>query len=78
MGTAVKKSISLPPDLAKEAEEIARAEGKSFSGVIQDALRLARRTRLTRELEFLQGHWSRLAKEKGILREEDLARYLLD
>ena len=40
MGTAVKKTISLPPDLARDAEALARAEGKTLSAVIQDALRL--------------------------------------
>ena len=49
MGTAVKKTISLPADLAKEAERIARFEGKSLSAVIQEALRLARVERLKRE-----------------------------
>ncbi len=43
MGTAVKKTISLPPDLAKEAEDMAREEGKTLSAVMQDALRLLRR-----------------------------------
>lgn len=76
MGTAVKKTISLPPDLAEEAESIAREEGKTLSAVIQDALRLARRQRLTAELRDIQGYWSRKAKEKGILTEEDLERYL--
>ncbi len=46
MGDAVKKTISLAPELAREAEEIARAEGKSLSAVIQDALRATRATRL--------------------------------
>jgi hypothetical protein len=36
MANAVKKTISLPPDLAQEAEETARLEGKdvkwSYSG----------------------------------------------
>ena len=76
MGTAVKKTISLPPELAREAEEIARAEGKSLSAVVQDALRQARAHRLKRELDNLQGYWSRVAREKGILSEEDLERYL--
>lgn len=76
MGTAVKKTISLPPDLAREAEEIARAEGKTLSGVIQEALRLARRQRLSHELRDIRGYWSRQAKEKGILSEKDLDRYL--
>ena len=74
--TAVKKTISLPWELAHEAEEIARAEGKTLSGVIQDALRLARSARLKREFKHVQGYWSRKAKERGILSEEDLRRYL--
>ena len=76
MGTAVKKTISLPPDLAREAEELASEEGKTLSAVIQDALRVARRERLKREFKEIQGYWSRKAKEKGILSEKDLERYL--
>jgi len=76
MTTAVKKTISLPPDLAREAEELARAEGKTVSGVIQDALRSSRAVRLKKELKNIQGFWSVMAKEKGILTEKDLNRYL--
>ena len=76
MGTAVKKTISLPPDLAREAEEIASEEGKTLSAVIQDALRVVWRERLKREFKEIQGYWSRKAKEKGILSEKDLKRYL--
>lgn len=76
MGTAVKKTISLSPELAKEAEEIARAEGKSLSAVIQDALRAARATRLKTELRGIQGYWTRKAREKGILSKKDLDRYI--
>ncbi len=78
MGTAVRKTISLPPELAREAEEVARAEGKTLSAVIQEALRLARRRRLRRELRSIRGYWSRLAKGKGILSEKDLGRYLAE
>lgn len=39
MSNAVKKAISLPADIARQAEKMARAEGKTLSGVIQDALR---------------------------------------
>jgi len=74
--TAVKKTISLPRELAREVEETARAEGKTLSAVIQDALRAARATRLKREFKAVQGYWSRKAREKGILTEEDLQRYL--
>jgi len=76
MGTAVKKTISLPPDLAAEAETRAREEGKTLSAVIQDALRLARQERLKGEFRDMQGYWSKQAKDKGILTEKDLERYL--
>jgi metal-responsive CopG/Arc/MetJ family transcriptional regulator len=74
--TAVKKTISLPAELSREAEETARAEGKTLSAVIQDALRRSRTERLKREFKGVQRYWSRKAKEKGILTEEDLERYL--
>jgi Arc/MetJ-type ribon-helix-helix transcriptional regulator len=76
MGAAVKKTISLPPELAREAEEMARTEGKTLSAVVQDALRAARAVRLKGELRSIQAYWSRRAREKGILTEKDLARYL--
>ncbi len=76
MTTAVKKTISLPPDLARAAEEMARAEGKTLSAVVQDALREARSARLREELGALQGYWSRRAKEQGIVTEDDLKQHL--
>jgi metal-responsive CopG/Arc/MetJ family transcriptional regulator len=76
MGNAVKKTISLPPKLAKEVEDISREEGKPLSVVIQDALRLARKERIKKEFYQIQDYWSRKAKEKGILTEKDLERYL--
>ena len=76
MATAVKKTISLPSDLAKEVEEMAREEGKPVSAVIQDALRLAKREKLKREFYQVQNYWTRKAKERGILTERDLERYL--
>ena len=76
MGTAVKKTISLPPDLSKELEEIAREEGKTVSAVIQEALRIVKRERLKSRLLDTQQYWTRKAKEKGILTERDLQKYL--
>lgn len=78
MTTAVRKTISLPPDLAKQAEALARAEGKTLSGVVQDALRQAGIERRMQELRGMQAFWSRKARDKGILTEEDLARHLRD
>jgi len=76
MGTAVRKTISLPADLARDAEALARAEGKTLSAVIQDALRQARVGRRVQELRGIQGYWSLKARDKGILTEQDLERYL--
>jgi len=73
---AVKKTISLPPDLAREVEEIAREEKKPVSAVIQDALRAPRKERLKGEFYQAQNYWSRKAKEKWVLTEKDLERYL--
>ncbi len=76
MGTAVKKTISLSPELARETEEIARSEGKTVSAVVQEVLRLARTQRMKKELHNIQGYWSKKAKEKGIVSERDLERFL--
>jgi metal-responsive CopG/Arc/MetJ family transcriptional regulator len=76
MAKAVRKTISLPFDLAKEVEEVAREERKTISAVIQEALRSTRRERLKKEFYQIQGYWGSKAKEKGILTENDLERYL--
>ncbi len=78
MPAAVRKTVSLPADLARQAEALARAEGKSLSGVIQDALRRVGIERRLEELRGMQGYWSRKAREKGILTEKQLERYLRD
>ena len=78
MVTAVKKTISLPPDLARQVEEIAESEGKTVSAVVQDALRMARREYLKQEYRGIHSYWSTKAREKGILTDKDLRRYLSD
>ena len=72
----VKKTISLPKELLRELQEQARTERKTLSGVIQEALWAARRARLTNQFRELQNYWSRQAKQKGLLTERDLERYL--
>lgn len=73
---AVKKAISLPPDLARFAMATAREEGKTLSAVVQDAMRAYRLSRLRGEYRDLQGYWSQRAREKGVLTEQQLERYL--
>ena len=76
MSVAVKKTISLPADLAREAEALAEAEGKTLSVMIEDALRAALIERRLQELRRIQGYWTRKARERGLLTEHDLERYL--
>ena len=76
MKRALKKTISLPAELARGLEEQARAEGKTLSGVVQEALWKARRGRLRKKFHQLQSYWSQKAKERGILSARDLERYL--
>lgn len=78
MAHAVKRTISLPAELADQTEQLAKAEGKTLSAVIQDALRTAHVERMKREFADLQGYWSRKAREKGILTERRLKRYLAE
>jgi metal-responsive CopG/Arc/MetJ family transcriptional regulator len=78
MSLAVRKTISLPADLAKQAEAVARAEGKTLSGLVQEALRQAGIERRLQQWRGMQAFWSRQALEKGILTEKDLERFLRD
>ena len=72
----IRKTISLPPELARVAEEMANTDGKTLSAVVQEALRAARASRLRDELGTIQDYWSRRAAERGVLGEGDLDRYL--
>ena len=76
MSSIVRKTIYLPWKLTREAEQMARAEGKTLSALIQDVLLLARQKRLQKELRQIQRYWSRKAQEKGILTERELRRLL--
>lgn len=78
MVNSVWKPISLPADLAEEVENLARREGKTASEVIRDALRTARSVRLKEDYSRGQGFWSQIAKEKGLLSDEDLERLLTE
>jgi len=51
-GYRSQETISLPAELARDAEALAKAEGKTLSAVIQDALR---QTRIERRLQELRG-----------------------
>ena len=74
MAKAIRKTISLPLDVARDAEALARAEGRTLSAVIQDALRNLRINRRLQVLGDLQSYWSKQARSKGILADRDPKR----
>jgi hypothetical protein len=57
-------------------QETARRERRSISSIVEDALRAARARRTFSEYREIQSFWSRKAREKGILTQRDLERYL--
>jgi hypothetical protein len=73
--TAVKKTISLPSELAREAEETARAEGWTLSAMIQDGPKVIMAAGSNANSKPCRGY-CRKAKERGILSEEQRRRYL--
>ena len=76
MATSVTKTISLPPDLARAAEQMAQAEEKTLSALVQGALRKEAAAYLNDKLGTLQGYWSQRAVDFGVVTEEDLRRNL--
>lgn len=76
MAGVIKKTISLPVELAEEVEKIAKEENKTISAIIQEAIRLIKKEKLKQEFYEIQNYWSKKAVEKGILTEEDLERYI--
>jgi CopG family transcriptional regulator / antitoxin EndoAI len=60
-------SVSLPDDLMRDTEAVARAQGKTKSEVVRDALR--RQVRLA-QLNELQRYGRRRAEERGVAPED--------
>ena len=59
-----------------DSPAVQKEEGKTLSAVVQDAMRAYRLARLRGEYRELQGYWSQRAREKGVLTERQLERYL--
>jgi hypothetical protein len=78
MAKAVKETISLSAVLAREAEALAKADGKTLNPGIKDALQQARIDRRGAEFRTVQGYWSRKARDNGLLTEKDIRRYLAE
>ena len=65
-------SISLPPEMLKEAERVAKEEGRTKSELVREALRRYIRAR---EWEEITAYGRTKARELGI-REEDVDRII--
>ncbi len=72
MRTTKTISVSLPPEMLKEAERVARAEGRTRSELVREALRHYIRAR---EWEEISAYGRARARELGI-REKDVDRII--
>ncbi len=68
----VPLTVSVPPDLARAFERLAKAEAKTKSQLFRDMFRAYRQRRLEQDFFELQRYGARQARKKGILTEADV------
>lgn len=69
-------SFSLPPELAKEIESIARKQCLTKSQLLREMLLVYRLQLQERKFEELQRYGRKKAREAGIITEEDIERII--
>jgi len=74
----VAMTISLPPDLAKNYEKLARQEAKNKSQLFREMFSLYQTRAREKEFFELQREGARLARERGILTEEDVEKIVFE
>lgn len=74
----VALSVSLPPELAETFDRIARMEKKTRSSLLRDMLSVYQQRREEQELARLQHYGAGLARDAGILTEEDVERIIFE
>lgn len=74
----VAMTFSLPPDTAKEYENLAKKEAKNKSELFREMFRLYKRSVLEKEFFELQRYGAALARKKGVLTEEDVEKILFE
>ncbi len=62
-------TVSVPPDLARKFEKLAKAEAKNKSQLFRDMFRAYQQQRLEEEFFELQRYGAKQARKKGILTE---------
>ncbi|MFA5802097.1 MAG: ribbon-helix-helix protein, CopG family [Thermoleophilia bacterium] len=71
-------SVSLPPDAAAAFDRIARREKKTRSALMREMLSVYQQRQEERELDRLQHYGAGVARDAGILTEEDVERIVLE
>ena len=74
----VAMTISLPPEIAKDYERLAQQQAKNKSQLFRDMFLLYKEQTLEKEFFELQRYGTRLAREKGVLTEEDVERIVFE
>ena len=64
-------TVSVPPDLARKFEKLAKAEAKNKSQLFRDMFRAYQQQRLEEEFFELQRYGAKQARKKGILTEAE-------
>ena len=68
--------MSVPPETAKDFDQIAGQEGRNKSELFREMLRVYRAYRQTGEFESLQRYGAATARRKGIRDERDVERLI--
>jgi len=74
----VAMTISLPPEIAKDYERLAQQQAKNKSQLFRDMFLLYKEQTLEKEFFELQRYGTKLAREKGVLTEEDVERIVFE
>lgn len=74
----VAVTISIPPELAKEYDRLAKATAKNRSQLFREMFDAYRRLQEEETFETLQRYGSRKARERGIRTERDVERLVFE
>ncbi len=65
-------TVSLPPDMARKFDKLARGEGKNKSQLFREMFHTYEQQRLEREFNDLQRYGASEARKMGVLTEADV------
>ena len=68
----VPLTVSLPPELAREFDTLAKDEAKNKSQLFREMFRTYQQRRVEQEFFALQRYGARQARKKGLLTEADV------